>query len=113
MDIQKYINEYIDSCILHGCATEEGNDKLINKSYKKIITNYNNLKRLDDIGLKALVKLLDHSNLSVQLWSASHLLSFNENLSKNKLEKLLLETGIVSLNAEITLEEWGNNQLRF
>ena len=111
MDIQKYINEYIDSCILHGCATEEGNHKLANKSYKKIITNYNNLKRLGDIRLTALVKLLDHPNLSVQLWSSSHLLPFNENLAKNKLRKLSLETGSVSLNAEITLEEWENNQL--
>ena len=112
MNIQEIIKIYTNSCTNHGIATESGDYKLANKSFDEIMDSYNTLKKMGDIGIRALENLLKHQNLFVQLWTSTHLLPFKEELVKRKLLNLKFETGLVSLNAEIILDEWENGQLQ-
>ncbi|QIA77221.1 hypothetical protein [Rodentibacter caecimuris] len=107
----QYFEKYSD---IHGKATLEGNYKLANSSYKKIVSAKNYLLSINEID--SLAVLLHNKSTSVVNWAASYLL-FSKNFSKisqEKLAEIANTSDIFGLDAETILSEWklGNLSLK-
>ncbi|NEN75466.1 hypothetical protein F9B74_03875 [Pelistega sp. NLN82] len=99
----QYFEKYSD---IHGKATLEGNYKLANSSYKKIVSAKNYLLSMDEID--SLEVLLHSKSNSVINWAASYLLfskNFSE-ISQEKLAEIANTSDIFGLAAETILSEW-------
>ena len=104
----QYFEKYSD---IHGKVTLEGNYKLANSSYKKIVSAKNYLLSIDKID--SLEVLLHSKSSSVINWAASYLLfskNFSE-ISQEKLAEIANTSDIFGLDAETILSEWKSGNL--
>lgn len=104
----QYFEKYSD---IHGKATLEGNYKLANSSYKKIVSAKNYLLSIDKVD--SLEVLLHSKSSSVINWAASYLLfskNFSE-ISQEKLAEIANTSDIFGLDAETILSEWKSGNL--
>ena len=110
-DAKTAIEIFIDSSIVHGKASEEGNYKLGNKNYDKIVDA---VKYLKENNLECeLTALLNNENVSVQLWAATCLLEKNEDKAKEVLSTITKKNiPHYSFTAQLTLEEWNSGNLK-
>ena len=106
------VEDYINAAIKYGEATQEGDNKVVNKNYKLIDSIFRKLKT--ENRLSELVLLMDHVNEDVKMWAATHLLVFDEQKAKQVLSEIAKDT--TSLNAyeaEMTLKEWEKGNLTY
>lgn len=61
----------------------------------------------------ALLPLLESQDRDVRAWAAAHALTFAPDKGRRVLEHLSKESGIVALEAEMTLREWRAGRLKF
>lgn len=93
-----------------GEAMDSGNNKLANRCYNSIENIISFLR--EKKGLSRLAIFYSHTNVFVRLSAAAYLLPVFEKESLEVMKKLSRENGIVSLNAEMTIKEWKNRNLR-
>jgi hypothetical protein len=110
LNIDSALALFEESAIIHAEATEQGNYKLANKSYAKIIEAINFLK--SNHALMHLYDFLNHSSVGVRMWSATYLLPEKENDSIKTLKAIVNGGGIHSLTAETTISEWRKGNLK-
>lgn len=105
------IEIFIEAAIKHAESTSNGNYKVANKNYDKIIKAIAFLKQSDK--LYTLNDLLEHPSVGVRIWASTYLLSLNEERALMILENIVNEErGIHSLIAQTTLNEWGKGTLK-
>ena len=109
--LENAIEVFINASIEHGKASEEGNHKVGNKNYYKIVDAAKYLNENDLVS--ELKKLLSHENISVQMWAATYLLEKHE----SEAVKLLISISNkniahYSFDAKITLDEWNKGNLK-
>jgi hypothetical protein len=112
MQKKDILEEYIAGAKLHGIGTEEGDHKKANRAYARLNSAYRMLKEKDP-DLHDLVTLIDHSDISVRLWSAAHLLLINSKVALPVLEKISEDKGPVAFSAEMTIKQWKGGKLFF
>jgi trans-aconitate methyltransferase len=108
-DIDTALEVFKEAAKVHGEATETGNYKLGNKNYDLIVKAVAYLKELNQTA--QLYQLLDNINLSVRIWAATYLLPVDEKDALKVLDEASKGKGIISLNAELTIQEWKKGHL--
>lgn len=110
-DLKTALEIFVEASIKQAEATEQGDYKMGNKYYNKIIDAANYLKNEDAIN--SLKVLLSSPFVGVRLWAACYWLSVDENEGVKVLEEIAKNTDIHSLTAETTLSEWNKGNLKF
>ncbi|THF82720.1 hypothetical protein [Cohnella fermenti] len=103
MDKSSTVDQFVLSSIKHGEATNKGDHKEANKSYKKIHKSaVNLLKEIETFTL-----LLRHENPYVRLWSGSYLVRVDnaKDEAVTVLNNLTSEPGLLGFNAKMVLQE--------
>ncbi|MEM9680914.1 MAG: DUF2019 domain-containing protein, partial [Bacteroidota bacterium] len=109
--VEKTIQMLVDASIEHGKASEDGDYKTGNKNYDIIVSAAKYLNENDSVN--ELLKLLNHENVSVQLWAATYLLEKYESEATQSLVSISKKNIThYSFDAKITLEEWKNGNLK-
>lgn len=94
------------AAITHGEATERGDSKTGNKAADELARVQGLLRSNEDGGEAAFRRLVVDPEPYVALWAASDVFLFDEALATKMLKQIAsLGSGILSFNAEVTLEE--------
>ncbi len=109
-DLREIIKRYENAAKGHGQATEQGDSDNANRAYDDIVDAIKDLKSAGG-HLSALATLLEHDDPHVRCWSASHLLWDCTEEAVAVLQDLSTHSGIVGLDATMTLREWENGTL--
>jgi hypothetical protein len=109
-DITTALNLFEEAAMKHAEATVQGDYKMGNKCYVTISKATTFLKEEGEV--LALLKFLPHSSIGVRMWTATYLLSVQENIGIKILEQIAAEEGIHSLTAKTTLSEWRKGKLK-
>ncbi len=105
---------YEEAAALHGQASREGEHRVANAQYKRIVAVWKELRSRGEAGQATLVQLMGSSNPHVRCWAASHVLEFDPRSAEAELERLANgPPSIVRLDAEMTLKEWRAGNLKF
>ena len=110
-DIQLALEIFEEACVLHIEATKNGDYKTGNKCHSRIMQAIAFLKSENAIG--NLKDYLSHPDVGVRLWSASFWLPIDEEEGINILQDISNGSGIISLMAETTIQEWKKGNLKF
>ena len=108
--IQQALDLFEKYSISRGKALEAGNSKVANYNYDRIGDVVNFLREEKD--LSKLSVFYNHPNAFVKLSAAAYLLPVFEKESLKAMKEITKVKGIVSLNAEMTIKEWKNGNLR-
>ena len=109
-NIQTALNNFEQAATKHADATEQGDYKVANACYTTISETVKFLKKNGK--LSELKAYLNHSAIGVRIWAATNLLPVLESEAMETLEQIAKESGIHSLDAEITIREWKKGNLR-
>ena len=105
---------YEEAAARHGQASTEGNHRVANAQYKRIVAAWKALRAKGEEGRTRLVQLMGSSNPHVRVWAASHVLEFDPRSAEAELEQLAKgPPSVVRLDAEMTLREWRAGNLKF
>lgn len=96
--------------ISRGTAIDSGNSKSANRCYDKIRNLILFLRERKE--LPQLAIFYHHPNAFVRLAAAANLLPVFEKESLKVMREITKEKGIVSLEAEMTIKEWKNRNLK-
>lgn len=110
-DIKTTLEIFLEAAAKQAEATEQGDYKMANKCYDKIIKSTAILK--SENAIDNLLDYLTDSSIGVRLWSASFLLPVYEEKGIKALKDIIKTKGIHSLTAETTLSEWKKGNLKF
>lgn len=91
-------------------AIDKGNSKVANYNYDKMVEVAKFLRA--NKSLNELSVFYEHPNISVRLFAAAYLLPAYEKRSLKVLYEISQMRGLESLNAEMTIQEWQNGNLR-
>jgi hypothetical protein len=109
VSLENALDVFVESSIEHGNAMESGDYRRANKAYASIIKSMKILKeggKTDEF-----LKTLNHESPSVRLSSACALLSAYQTEALRALGDLANESGIVSFDAKMTIQEWEKGNL--
>ena len=99
-----------DAARKHSIATEQGDYIVANKNYKKIVESITYLK--SENALDSLLLFLNNESVGVRIWAATYVLKTDEKAGVKILKEIIKQGGILSLNAEMTLNEWEKGNLK-
>jgi hypothetical protein len=112
--IEELWGMYEEAAAQHGQASREGEHRVANAQYKRIVAVWKELRSRGEAGRAALVRLMGSSNPHVRAWAASHVLEFDPRSAEAELERLANgPPSIARLDAEMTLQEWRAGNLKF
>lgn len=104
------IEKYITVCLLREQAMQDLKPKVANKYYDEITMYYKHLK--ENNLLAELKPLLHHSNISVRLSAATHLLAVDEVVAREVITQIMeSEKGENGFTAKMTLKEWDKGNM--
>lgn len=109
-DIKEALELFETAAIKQGEAISNGNSKIANHNYDKMATVIKFLRTHKS--LHELSKFYTHNNISVRLWTAAYLLPVDEKKSLDILKEIVNMKIRGSLDAEMTIQEWKNGNLR-
>ena len=110
-DINSLTEKYIKYASAHGEYSYEGNSSGANKSYKKLMTTVKSLLLEGPQGESVLLDFLSHENVSVRLWSATHVLSFDESSALVCLQDICTGSSFFRFDAQMVIQEWKAGRL--
>ena len=110
VDIGSLLAFYRKAAIEHGAATETGDYRMANRRHDLISSVYSELRRRGGEAQRELLPLLDDIDEHVRAWAAAHALEFAPDRGEPVLKKLAAKTGLVGLNAQMTLEQWSTSK---
>lgn len=108
--IQQALDLFEKYSISRGKALEVGNGKVANYNYDRIENVVKFLR--EEKELSKLSIFYNHPNAFVKLDAAAYLLPVFEKESLKAIKEIMKVEGIVSLDAEMTIKEWKNGNLR-
>lgn len=110
-DIQTALEIFEKASVKHAEATEQGDYLTGNKCYQQITKAASFLK--NEHAISALQEHLYHPSTGVRLWAACYWLPVNESEGIEILQEIASKSGILSLTAEVTINEWRKGNLKF
>jgi len=113
-DIDHALIIFEESAIEHTKGSHNGDFKLANRNYSKIVKAATYLR--DNDALSNLNRLLEHEEKGVQMWALTYLLSICECEAKKRLIEMRdAELTHYSFDAKMILQEWesGNLELQY
>lgn len=106
--INELKEEYCKLAIIEKESILKGDSKTGNKSVKKLVKIYKLMEKDKNLAVKLLALLLEHPEVNVRLWAASHALGLGEfndqSLAVLGEIKDMTNIGILRLNAEMVLK---------
>jgi hypothetical protein len=112
-DIDALTDAYVKAAAEHGAATEAGNSDRTNKCYDIVAAIYRELRARGPDAQRALLSFIDHQNVSVRCWVASHALDFAPEQGEPVLAQLASGRDLCAFDAKMTLREWKKGSLSF
>ena len=109
-DIDEALSLFEKAAIEQGEASKLGKNKTANRNYDKIKNVVMYLKNNES--LNRLSVFYVHPNVSVRIWAASYLLPLYEKESIKVLKEIAKMKFFGSLDAQMTIREWKNGNLR-
>lgn len=109
-NVEEALKLFEDAAIKQSDASNNGKSKIANRNYDKIVSSISYLKNNDS--LKELTRFYEHSNVFVRIWAASYLLPLYERKSLKILKEIADRNVLGSLEAEMTIKEWKNGNLK-
>jgi len=110
--LKKIIAEYRLCAKKHGEATMEGDYKLANENYDKLVKLLQKIRQFGNDGDIALLSLIEDENQSVRCWAATDSLKYDKRKAVKVLKKLSKEEGIIAFDAKMVLSEWKKGNLK-
>lgn len=110
-NIEEALVIFEDCAIKRGIAIDEGHYKNVNKNFTKAMRIAQYLYNQNS--LESLEKYLDYENSWLKLITAYLLLPIRTKKCVSILKSIKRQDGIISFNAEMTLEEWKKRRLKF
>ena len=112
LTVDELVGRYRTAATTHGRGTIEGNSAETNEAANFLSAAYRELRRRNQEAVLSV--LLEDPDPSVRGWAGSHVLEFAPDEAEPVLMALAADDlGIISFNAEMTLEEWRAGRLRF
>lgn len=111
--ISQLINSYREAAVRHGDAIARGDHQSANRAANRIAAIYSELRRRGLEAQRQLIPLLDAPEPRVRGWAAAHSLEFAPSEGEAVLIRLVSQSGLLGLSAEMTLKEWRAGRLRF
>lgn len=103
--------KYRTNAETHGKYTLEGNSTKTNLAYDGLHNALDEL--ISNKADKLLFSLYENSDLSVQLWAATHTLELDERRAMDKLQAIAdLGASVISMSARYTIKGWMEGELR-
>jgi hypothetical protein len=112
-DVSYLIENYVSAALAHGEATKSGDYSAANRAYENIAAIYRELRSRGISAQNSLLPLLNHMDIAVRCWAASHALEFAPDQGIITLEALSKSQGIWRLKAATILKEWKKGSLKF
>ncbi|MFY2556407.1 DUF2019 domain-containing protein [Corallococcus terminator] len=114
LSLQELASMYEEAAAAHGQSSESGDHRKANAQFRRIDAVWKELRTRGSEGPGALSNLMDHANLHVRGWAASHALESAPRAAESVLEMIANgPPGIARFNAEMTLREWRAGNLKF
>lgn len=111
-DVGALVAEYVHHASTYGRALSEGNSKQANKSHAEVTELHRMLRARGEAAQRELLGLLEHPDLAVRSWAATHALEFAPECGVPVLEKIAEQGPVpLCLSAEFTLERWREGSL--
>lgn len=111
LDLHSLLAQYAAAAATHGQATESGDYEKANAAYGELEASYRELSRRGPEARRALLDLMDDSDLGVRCWAASHSLEVDAARAERVLEVLGESNSWIGLNARTTLQQWRHGKL--
>jgi hypothetical protein len=111
--IEEELRKYAAAAASYGRAVNNGHVKQSDKCFDEVEKAFEELKLFGDQGLQAVANLLQSDDEGVRLWSAAHLLNYPRFGALPVLEKLKQSPSILSLTAEVTIDQWRDGKLTY
>lgn len=112
-DISALVRRYAKAAAAHGRATERGDSNDANAAYRTLVDVYWELRRRGVNAQRALLPLLEDSDVGVQVWAGSHSLEFSPDDGERALTRVAALPGLIAFSAKMTLQEWRRGKLHF
>jgi hypothetical protein len=110
---EKLIDHYVRAAERHALGDDVSNVAEANAAADEIAAIHQELRsRPDNVGVRLLLPLLEHSTPNVRLWAAAHTLHVSPNEAVSVLEALARTRGFIGISAATTLAEWRAGRLR-
>lgn len=111
--IDRLVQKYVESVIVHGQESWGGNHVKANKHYRVYTKCFIEICKHGEEGKNVLKKLLEHSSHFVKCSAAYHILPFETATAIRILNKCKSAPDGVGLSAKTTLDEWNSGNLKF
>ena len=108
--IEEALAIFEKSAAKHGEASFEGQARIANYNYDRMAKVVSFLKSQNS--LAALSIFYSHPNIAVRSWAAAYLLPVYEKKSIKILKEIVKLHVFGSLDAEMTIKEWKNGNLK-
>ena len=109
-DFAGILEDYVQTAIQHGKATDDGDSNLANNAYDHLDELFQEI--LVSERRRELLPLLDHEDPSVRSKAAFHTLTIEPTLAEAALEAVAAGPGLIGFSAEITLSQWRLGKLK-
>ena len=104
---------FVEAAKEHGQGIIEGDPKITNRAYDRVVSAVKDLRQAPDRGELFLTGLLDKEDLSVVRAAATYLLPLREVEAVQALERVAKDgLPLIAFGAEMTLKEWHAGRLK-
>ena len=108
------IEDYVKLSVEYGATLSNSEkSKRPDQCFDEIQETFKSIKTQGKIGFDSLSDLMHHKNESVRLWSSFHLLNSPEYNSISVLKAIIDSGSLISLVAEMTLDQWKNGVIKY
>lgn len=109
-NLKEALKFFEDAAIKYGEAIRNGKSKIANRNFDILADIAKYLRKNNS--LYELSIFYTHPDISLRSWAATYLLPVYEKESIKVLKEIAKMDGIESFNAEMTIKEWKNGNLR-
>lgn len=110
IDIEKFIQAYVNGCLKHAESTDEGNSRKANTAYKKVTELVKRIQDNDELTRTIFIRLLRCDDVRISYVAAGHCLGLNifTEEAVELLERVrdMKELGLIAFDAKMTLKVW-------
>lgn len=111
--LRSLLDRFVVCAVRHRIATDSSDYRVANNNARLLRSTYRKVKDLGDRAQEAFLSLLDHPDPAVQGWVARYALEIEPRRSESVLRDLSRGSGLLALDAEMTLKEWRKGTLQF
>lgn len=111
-DLTPLERQYVEAAVEHARHSLSDAD-MANLAHDRIVAAFKELQAFGEPGWSIIRRLTAHEDVSVRLWSATHLLLRDPDAAVEVLEGLATEPDMTGFQAENVLSEWRAGTLRW